>query len=164
MLVYLLVALAFAALAVSLGVLLHRQGQAAAQNAHVLMELREQNDTIKGLLERQNENEASRQRLIDEAVAAIAAEQYRALVAHDQSVKDYLEKALGLLDREVNSPANKEQPRLIIPPPMRTSSPAPQVGPRVPRPAPAVAPQPQPAPAPKPSPCEQRGKSGKCKR
>lgn len=164
-LVYLLVAAAIAALAVSLGVLLHRQAEAATQTAQVLTEVRQQNDAIKELLERQNENEANRQQLIDEAVTAIAAEQYRALVAHDRRTEELLRRNSQLLEREVNSPANMEnQPITVIPAPQRMAVPVPRVGPVVPRTAPAPKPAPQTAPAPHPSPCQPRGKSGKCKR
>lgn len=159
-LIYLIVALAVG----MLGLLLARQSEASQQNRAVLIELQEQNDIIRGLLERQNEDAATRQALIDEAVAAIAAEQYRALVAHDRRTEEALNRALGLLDREVNSPANKEQPRVVIPAPQPPPTRAPFVGPRPPRPARTAAPAPQPAPAPRPSPCEQRGKSGKCRK
>lgn len=157
-LAYLLIALAVAGLAGSLGVLLHRQGQAEQQNREVLAELREQNETIQSLLERQAANDADRQRLIDDAVSAIAAEQRRALVAHDHSVKEYLERLLRRTDGLRTRPSV-----LVIPPLPARAAPAPQVGPAIPRPAPQLAPAPRPAPAP-PPPCQPRGKSGKCKR
>lgn len=87
-LIYLLVAIAVGMLAL----LLQRQAGMAQQNRAVLMELREQNDALRVLLERQSSNDATRQQLIDEAVAAIAAEQYRALVAHDRRTEELLRR------------------------------------------------------------------------
>lgn len=147
-LLYLLVA---AVVAVSFGVLLDRMGQTAKQNRQVLTELRAQNTAIQSLLERQAEQDRGRERIVKDAVAAIAAEQRRALVAHDESVKRYLREALGLLDAEVNNPRNRERAvpsALVLPAPL---------------PAPKAAPAPRPAPAPVP-PCQTRGKSGKCRR
>lgn len=151
-LVYLLVAMTVAGLIFSLGLLLHRQSQAAAQDQIVLEELQEQNATIKDLLERQARNDADRQRLIDQAVADIAAEQYRALVAHDRQTEQALNRALdllGVLDQDVTAPP---QPAAVIPAP--APAPAPFVGPR---------PHPTAAPAPPPA-CEKAGRSGRCKK
>lgn len=150
------VALGFLAMLLLLGYDLRKQQDQLAQLAE---ENKREAQVVAELLARQQESDRNRQRIINEAVAAIAAEQRRALVAHDHSVKDYLEKALGLLDREVNSPSNKERPAMVLPLP-----PGPFVGPRA---VPTVQPQPQPtaAPAPKPPPpCEKRGNSGKCRK
>lgn len=170
-LVYLLIAAALGALIVSMTLLFQRQSDQAKQTAQVLAEVRQQNETIKDLLQRQNQNDAQRQQLIDDAVAQIAAEQYRALVAHDRRTEDLLRRNGRLLEREVNNPANMEnQPVTVIPMPQRMAVPAPRVGPAVPqtspapKPTPQTAPAPQPAPSPKPSACQPRGKSGKCKR
>lgn len=155
-LVYLLVATALAALVISITMLFQRQGEQAQQTAQVLTEVREQNETIKDLLERQAQADATRQQLIDEAVARIAAEQYRALVAHDRRMEDLIRRNGRLLDREVNGPATQESRSVVViprpaPAPQRT---VPRVGPST-----GVA----PAPAPKPV-CRQRGKSGKCRK
>lgn len=135
-------------------------------------EAAEQTRTIKTLVQRQTATDAERQQLIDEAVSRIAAEQYRALVAHDRRVEELIRRNLRLTEQEVNNPRNQESavrpgpapipaPAPVPRPPSRTE-PAP-VGPPTgvqPQPAPAPAPAPQPAPQP----CEPRGKSGKCKR
>lgn len=120
-------------------------GRGAAQ------ESAEQTRVSRELLERMRRDDENRQRIIDEAVEEIAAEQYRALVAHDHSIRAFLEEALALLDQEVNSPSNKEQSRVAPLPPWPAE---PFVGPRA---APA-----QPAPAA--SPCDIAGRSGKCKK
>jgi hypothetical protein len=154
-LIYLLVALAVGFLAL----LLDRQAETSRQNRAVLMELREQNDAIRDLLDRQARNDASRQQLIDAAVAQIAAEQYRALVAHDRRTEELLRRNLRLLDREVNGPANQERQAVtVIPRP----APAPQAAQAPFGPSTGIAPA--PAPRPQPASCRPRGKSGKCKR
>lgn len=155
----LLTALLVAVVLASLGLLIlqsltiranQKQIQALAADAKRESEITAQ------LLARQTEQDRNRQKLINDAVAQIAAEQRRALVAHDESVKDYLRRALGLLDEEVNSPRNRER---VAPPALRLPTvTAPKAAPK-----PKVAPAPRPAPAPTP-PCEKRGKSGKCRR
>lgn len=141
-------------------------------------EANQQTLVVRQLLERQVANDADRQRLIDEAVSAIAAEQYRALVAHDRRTEELLRRNGRLLEREVNSPANMEnQPVTVIPAPMLRVAPRPAPAPQVapaPKSAPAPrvgpptgatpTPAPSPKPQPQPSPCKPRGKSGKCKR
>lgn len=118
-----------------------------------------QTKAIAGLLKQEAEEDAGRQHLIDTAVAQIAAEQYRALVAHDRRTEELLRRNLRLLDREVNAPANQErQPVPMIP------IPAPAPRPVLVGPPTGVAPVPAPKPAPEPVPCKGRGKSGKCKR
>lgn len=118
-------------------------------------EAERQTGAIRELVESQTRNDATRQRLIDQAVSDIAAEQRRALVAHDHSVREYMRRALSLLDREVNGAANQERPRAPLPqlilPPQQTRQPL-------------VGPTAQPAPRPAPSPCRQAGNSGRCKR
>lgn len=152
-LIYLMVALAVGMLAL----LLARQAETSQQNRAVLMELQEQNDTIQALLERQTRNDSTRQQLIDDAVARIAAEQYRALVAHDRRAEELLRRNPRLL--EVNAPANQEQrPVVVIPRPAPARATPPPVGPST-----GIAPAPHPKPAPAPT-CRPRGKSGKCKR
>lgn len=134
-----------------------------ADDAKNAAEASEQNTaSVKVLVEQQAANDRDRQRLIDQAVSAIAKEQYRALVAHDNSVKEYLERSLRLLNQEVNSPANKERPVAQ----MRESGMGAYIPVPEPLPAPAaVAPAPQPTSAPPAAPpCQPRGKSGKCKR
>jgi Tfp pilus assembly major pilin PilA len=81
----------------------------------------------------------------DRAVEQIAAEQYRAMVAHDGRMRLTLKDAMALLNAEVNAPANREQrPHSISPFPARQPT--------------TVAPRPAPAPT-----CQARGNSGKCK-
>lgn len=131
----------------------------------VALENRDQGRQIAQLLERQERNDAeeaaedaARQGLIDDAVGRIAAEQYRALVAHDRRVEALLRRNTVLLDSEVNAPRNQERQVAPIPPPIPppiTAAPAPR---------PKVGPPTGAAPAPAPAPCETRGKSGKCRK
>lgn len=119
-------------------------------------ETKAQAEVIKALLARQEAQDRTRQKIVNDAVGRIAAEQRRALVAHDNSVKDFLRQALGLLEEEVNEPRNQEGQR-----PRRTFiGPTASGTPTAPR---TAAPAPRPAPAPSPA-CEQAGKSGRCKR
>lgn len=162
MLVGLLVGVVLASLA-----LLVAQSVTIRNNQKQLAQLAEENKAeaavVADLLARQTEADRTRQQVINQAVAQIAAEQRRALVAHDESVKDYLRRALGLLDEEVNSPMNRER---VIPPALRLPAPAPAPKPGAvapPKAAPKAAPAPRPAPAPTP-PCEKRGNSRKCRR
>ena len=100
--------------------------------------------------QRQNASEQARREELDAAVAVLTAEQRRALVAHDHSVREYLGEALRLLDREVNAPANQERIAPLVLPPTQPRQPL--VGPTV-KPAPKSAP-----------PCEKAGRSGRCKK
>jgi hypothetical protein len=118
---------------------------------------------IKTLVQRQASNDATRQQLIDEAVAQIAAEQYRALVAHDRRTEELLRRNLRLLNQEVNSPANRERVLVPIPLPPAAGTPA-APAPAPVGPATGAQPEPAPQPAPAPAPCQQRGKSGKCRK
>ena len=93
---------------------------------------------VQAILDAQVIADSTRQNEIDTAVARIAADQKKALAAHDAAVKDYLQRALGLLDVEVNATANKER--------------LPGSGVATPRPVPVV-----------PT-CVARGGSGTCKK
>lgn len=133
------------------------------QVANVAEEAKNQTIAVRQILESEKRGEANRQRLINEAVAKIAAEQYRALVAHDRRTEQILRRNSRLLDQEVNAPSNQEDQAVAVIPVPR-SQPAPPTA-SAPRTAPVgpstgVGPAPQPAPAP----CVQRGKSGKCKK
>lgn len=138
------IVLASLALVIVIGLEIREQGRAAEK----------QSAQIEALLDRQATNDASRQQLIDDAVARIAAEQYRALVAHDNRVTELLRRNTRLIDQEVNGPRNQEQralppiPRPAAAPPS-AAAPAPRVGPPT---------------GVQPAPCQVRGKSGKCRR
>lgn len=137
------------------------------------LEARDTARDVRALLRVEQEQNANRQAVIDRAVAQIAAEQYRALVAHDQRTEALLKRINRGVQSELNDPTNREDIAPDMPLPAAPQAP-PQVAPTpapAPRPAPApvgpptgVQPAPAPAPAPSPTPCEMRGKSGKCRK
>lgn len=145
-LVYLVVAFAVAG---CFALLLERQSQAAQQNRAVLLELGEQNAQITSLLERQASNDKSRQQLIDDAVSAIAAEQYRALVAHDRRTEELLRRNTAAVGRVA---AVRQPPLPAIPRPTPNGPAAAAV---------AVGPATGLQPA---APCRTNGRSGKCRK
>lgn len=149
-----------------------REGQQITlENQRTIKQLAEQNAAdsliVASLLERQQQNDKNRQKLIADAVAQIAQEQRDALAEHDRSVKDFLGQTLSLVDQEVNAPASQEdapvvvpvpQPVVVMPPPAAPppASPRPQQQPR------AFAER-LPIPPP-PPPCDPLGKSGRCRK
>lgn len=113
---------------------------------------------VEALLATEQADDAARQARINAAVKAIAAEQYRALVAHDARTEALLKTINRGVDWELNAPANQENAQ-AVPAPLPTTAPAPPpVGPPT-----GVQPAPAPVPAPAPT-CEPRGKSGKCRK
>lgn len=127
----------------------------------LVREQQAQAQVVQEVLARQTANDRSRQALINRAIAAITAEQRRALVAHDRRTEALLLKTLRLTEQEVFGAGNQEA-RMgplarLDPRPVPAPAPATRTAP-VPRTAPA-----QPAPRPAPVPCKPQGKSGKCK-
>lgn len=127
-------------------------------------EAERQSVAIRELVERQAVNDADRQRIIDEAVGRIAAEQYRALVAHDNRIEALLQRTLGLVNQEVNGPRNQEMRAVapLLPPALAPNSPP--VRTATPKAGPPTGVAPAPAPAPAPPPCEKAGRSDRCKK
>lgn len=142
---------------------------------------KQQAEQVADLLARQKRADSERSKVIDAAIVEINRGQLDALADHDIRTKEAIARALGLLEQEVNAPANMERRAPSAPaPPAAASAPAPFPAPpaAAPRREPAPAPRPAPPPAPprvapapapvapapvQPPPCETRGKSKKCR-
>lgn len=68
-----------------------------------------QAEQVAQLLVQQKESDANRSKIIDAAIVEIDRQATEALAAHDARALLAIQKALGLLDEEVNDPVNKER-------------------------------------------------------
>lgn len=124
-----LVVLASLVLVIFLGLDIRNQGDRLEQLAK---DNQRQAAQVGLLLERQEAAALLNSQQRTAAVKAIAAEQRRQLVAHDERVEVLLRRTLGLVNAEVNNPANRERRPVVIlgPTTAPTAAPAPFIGPR----------------------------------